>query len=69
MTNTNKANEQAMQSLEGGSAQPKTLDRNVRHDMNLSLCEYPTALMLTDAGEVSKEKRRMLHRGMLLFSF
>ncbi|MCJ1422471.1 hypothetical protein MMC29_000351 [Sticta canariensis] len=62
LTNLNPANHQAMQSLQGESREPRTLDQNVRHDMNLSLCEYPTALMLTDAGEVSKVKRRDLKR-------
>lgn len=57
-----------MQSLEGESTEPRTLDRNVRHDMNLGLCEYPTAMMLTDVGEVSKEKRRDLKRSVWPFS-
>lgn len=68
LTTTNQANHQAMQSLEGESTEPRTLDRNVRHDMNLSLCEYPTAMMLTDVGEVSKEKRRDLKRSVWPFS-
>lgn len=51
-----------MQNLQGQSTQPRTLDQNVRREINLSLCEYPTAMMLTDAGEVSKEKRRDLKR-------
>ncbi|MCJ1465166.1 hypothetical protein MMC07_003782 [Pseudocyphellaria aurata] len=66
MTTTNQANHQAMQSLEGESTEPRTLDRNVRHEMNLGLCEYPTAMMLTDVGEVSKEKRRDLKRSLEL---
>lgn len=63
--NTNQANNQAMERLQGQSTQPATLDQNTRRDINLSLCEYPTAMMLTDAGEVSKEKRRDLKRSVL----
>lgn len=64
---TNQANQKAMQNLEGESTEPKVLDRRVRQEMNRGLCEYPVALMLTDAGEVSKEKRRDLKRSTLDF--
>ena len=68
MASPNKANQQALRNLEGSSSEPKTLDRAVRHEMNLGLGEWPTALMLTDAGEVSKGKRRDLKRSAAFHS-
>ena len=54
--------QKAMQTLEGECTEPKVLDQRIRDAINCGLCEYPVAMMLTDVGEVSKEKRRGLKR-------